>query len=420
MHGYKLFFARTVWLALFCLILLVFLLGIPGTFKVAFSLHPETVAGLKQLGLQSSFPAIYIITLDTITLLVFACFAALIVWRRSDDWMVMFVSLMLLSTAMLYTAPAFEAKVPLLLLALLASFAEICQVAIVYLFPDGRFVPRWMWVVLLPLCVWRPLIWGYDYLPHFFSLKRSGENFFYIPQNTLDLVLFLIVIGIGFIAQVFRYRSRSTPLQRQQTKVLLLGMVLVVVLVGAYVLALNTLPLLQQLSSEALLMRLVSRTINHFALMLIPLTLAFSMLRYRLWDIDTLINRTLVYGTLTGILALVYVGCVIALQMLLRGFTGGSELAIVGSTLTIAILFQPLRRRIQKVIDRRFYRNKYDAVCTIESFSEAMRGEVEMAQLTERLLSVVQETMQPTFVSLWIRKPANQQNKRATRVLPKI
>lgn len=198
------------------------------------------------------------------------------------------------------------------------------------------------------------------------------------------------------------------------------GMILVVVIVGAYVLALNTLPMLQQLSSEALLMRLISRTINHLALMVLPLTITFSILRYRLWDIDTLINRTLVYGTLTGILALVYVGSVIALQMLLRGFTSGSELAIVGSTLMIAILFQPLRRRIQQVIDRRFYRNKYDTVRTLESFSEAMREEVDLDQLTERLLNVVQETMHPTFVSLWICKPENQQNKRVTRVLPKI
>jgi hypothetical protein len=419
-NGYKLFFVRTVWLTLYCLILLVFLLGIPNTFKVALTLHPETVAGLQQLGLQASFPAIYIIALDTIMILVFACFAALIVWRRPGDWMIMFVSLTLLSTAMLYTAPAFEAQVPLLLLALLASFAEICQVALVYLFPDGHFVPRWMWVLLLPLFVWRPLIWAYDYLPNFFSLKRSGENFFYIPQNTLDLELFLLVIGIGFIAQVYRYWRRSTPIQRQQTKLLLLGMILVVVILGAYLLALNTLPTLQQLGSEALIMRLISRTINHLALVVLPLAITFSILRYRLWDIDTLINRTLVYGTLTGILILVYFGCVIALQVLLHGFTGGSELAVVGSTLTTAILFHPLRRRIQQVIDRRFYRSKYDTVRTIESFSEAMSEEVDLTQLTERLLSVVQETMHPTFVSLWIRKSENQQNKRVTRVLTKI
>ncbi len=418
--GYKLVLARSVWLALFCLIFIVYFLGFPEAFKLALSLRPETVVGLEHLGLPASFPGIYTITIDTVTILVFACFAALIVWRRSDDWMVMFVSLTLLSTAMLYTAPAFEAKVPMLILALLAAFAEICQVAFVYLFPDGRFVPRWLWILLIPLFVWRPVIWGFDYLPNFFSLRRSGENFFYIPQDDRDLALVLALLIVGIITQVYRYRYHSTPVQRQQTKWLLLGGAFVILVVGSYVLALNTLPILHQPGSEALLMRLLSRTINHLALMLIPLTLTFSILRYRLWDIDRLINRTLVYGTLTGILALVYFGCVIALQFLLRGFTGGSELAIVASTLAIAILFQPLRRRIQQTIDRRFYRNKYDTVRTLEDFSAAMREEVDLAQLTEQLLSVVQETMQPASVSLWLRQPENQQNKRATRVLPKI
>ncbi len=420
LSGYKLALARAVWLALFCLIFIAYFLGFPEAFKLALSLRPETVIGLERLGLPASFPGIYTITLDTVTILIFACFAALIVWRRSDDWMVMFVSLTLLSTAMLFTAPAFEAKVPMLILALLAAFAEICQVAFVYLFPDGRFVPRWLWILLIPLFVWRPVIWGFNYLPNFFSLRRSGENFFYIPQDDRDLALVLALLIVGIITQVYRYRYHSTPVQRQQTKWLLLGGAFVILVVGSYVLALNTLPILHQPGSEALLMRLLSRTINHLALMLIPLTLTFSILRYRLWDIDRLINRTLVYGTLTGILALVYFGCVIALQFLLRGFTGGSELAIVASTLAIAILFQPLRRRIQQTIDRRFYRNKYDTVRTLEDFSAAMREEVDLAQLTEQLLSVVQETMQPASVSLWLRQPENQQNKRATRVLPKI
>jgi hypothetical protein len=320
---------------------------------------------------------------------------------------------------MLYTAPAFEAKVPMLILALLAALAEICQVAFVYLFPDGRCVPRWLWVLLMPLFVWRPVVWGFDYLPNFFSLKRSGENFFYIPQDDRDLMLVLALLIVGIIAQVYRYRYHSTPMQRQQTKWLLLGGAFVILVVGSYVLALNTVPMLHQLSSEALLMRLLSRTINHLALMLIPLTLTVSILRYRLWDIDRLINRTLVYGTLTGILALVYFGCVIALQYLLHGFTGGSTLAIVASTLAIVILFHPLRRRIQHSIDRRFYRNKYDTVRTLEDFSAAMREEVDLTQLTEQLLAVVQDTMQPVSVSLWLRQPENHQNKRATRVLPK-
>ena len=206
LSGYQLVVARAVWLTLFCLIFVIYFLGFPEAFKLALSLRPETVIGLERIGLPASFPGMYTMTLDTVTLLVFACFAALLVWRRSNDWMVMFVSLTLLSTAMLYTAPAFEAKVPMLILALLAAFAEMCRVAFVYLFPDDRFVPRWLWILLIPLFVWRPVIWGFDYLPNFYSLMLSGENFFYIPQDDRDIALFLMLLLVGIITQIYRYR----------------------------------------------------------------------------------------------------------------------------------------------------------------------------------------------------------------------
>jgi hypothetical protein len=135
----------------------------------------------------------------------------------------------------------------------------------------------------------------------------------------------------------------------------------------------------------------------------IPVAIGIAMLRHRLWDIDIIINRTLVYGTLTGILALVYVGSIFALQSLLRGFTGSDQLAIVGSTLAIAALFMPLRRRIQQVIDRRFYRRKYDAKRIIDAFSSTLRVETDLTQLSEQLVAVVQETMQPAHISLWLR-----------------
>ena len=126
------------------------------------------------------------------------------------------------------------------------------------------------------------------------------------------------------------------------------------------------------------------------------------MLRSRLWDIDVLINRTLVYGTLTISLALVYFGLVFGLQAFVHVLTGQifqSPIAIVASTLAIAALFQPLRRRFQAIIDRRFYRRKYDAQNILVAFSDTLRNEVDL----EQLLSVVEETMQPAHVSLWLR-----------------
>ncbi len=127
---------------------------------------------------------------------------------------------------------------------------------------------------------------------------------------------------------------------------------------------------------------------------------------WRIWADDVLINRTLVYGTLTVILTAVYVGLVIGLQALLRGLIShDSGVAIVISTVAIYFLFQPLRRRIQQVIDRRVYRRKYDAAKVVAAFSATLRQEVDLEQLREHLLAVVQQTMEPAHVSLWLRPP---------------
>ena len=141
-----------------------------------------------------------------------------------------------------------------------------------------------------------------------------------------------------------------------------------------------------------------------FALLVVPVCTYIAILRYRLYDIDVVINRTLVYGTLTATLVGVYVGSIVVLQGLLRALTGQeSQLAIVASTLAVAALFTPLRRRIQSFIDRRFYRSKYDARKTLEAFSVKLRDETDLDALNSELVRVVQETMQPAHVSLWMR-----------------
>jgi hypothetical protein len=138
----------------------------------------------------------------------------------------------------------------------------------------------------------------------------------------------------------------------------------------------------------------------------VPIAIGIAILRYRLYDIDLLINRTLVYGSLTAILAGVYFGGVTATQALFRDLAGQQELpqlVVVVSTLLIAALFTPLRRRIQSFIDRRFYRAKYDARKTLEAFSVKLRDETDLQALCEELVGVVRETMQPAYVSLWLR-----------------
>jgi hypothetical protein len=142
------------------------------------------------------------------------------------------------------------------------------------------------------------------------------------------------------------------------------------------------------------------------ALTLLPIAVGIAILKYHLYDIDLIINRTLVYGFLTTILAGLYFGGVTATEAIFRSLTGQEQqpqLAIVISTLVIAALFNPLRRRIQSFIDRRFYRRKYDAAKTLEAFSAKLRDETDLDALRDDLVGVVRETMQPAHVSLWLR-----------------
>ncbi len=135
----------------------------------------------------------------------------------------------------------------------------------------------------------------------------------------------------------------------------------------------------------------------------IPVSAGVAILKYRLYDIDRIINRTLVYAPLTAMLVALYVGGVVGLQYAFRALTGsGSQLAIVASTLLIAALFNPMRRRVQNFIDHLFYRRQYDAAKTLEAFSAKLRDETDLEQLNADLLSTVRETMQPEHVSLWL------------------
>jgi hypothetical protein len=216
----------------------------------------------------------------------------------------------------------------------------------------------------------------------------------------------LCIVGV----QVYRYRRVSTSRERQQTKWVIFGLSIGVIgFVSFIVLGNAFLP--PALLQSSVITTIVADTIIYGFLLLIPISIAIAILRSRLYDIDIVINRTLVYGSLTGILGALYSGLIIGLESLAGAITSqasGQPVALVISTLAIYALFQPARKNIQALIDRRFYRKKYDAEKTLATFSTILRNEVDLNQLREQLIAVliavVQETMQPAHVSLWLRK----------------
>jgi hypothetical protein len=275
-------------------------------------------------------------------------------------------------------------------------------------FPGGHFVPRWTRWVMVPSLAY----WVFDV---FFPVAPFNP-FFRFPA--LGNVTFLGILGGMVVVQVYRYRRVSTPTQRQQTKWVVYG---VTMGIGGLLLVISIATFfLSSLFPNGSLASLMGSAAVDGLMLLLPLSIGFAVLHSQLWEIDTIINRTLVYGTLTATLALIYVCLVFLLQFLLRGMLNQhTDVAIGGSTLMIAALFQPLRHRIQQVIDRRFYRHKYDAARALAAFSATLRHEVDLNQLREQLVGVVQETMQPAHVSLWLRHP-QQDRKQNTRLLPRI
>jgi hypothetical protein len=259
-----------------------------------------------------------------------------------------------------------------------------------FLFPNGRFVPSWSrWLVpVLPLLQAPSALF-----------PNSGFTMEEIPA-ILGIVPFLAILLVIIGSQVYRFRSVSTPVERQQTKWVVLGvgtgMAVFVVLVAAS----TTLPPSFSTSIWAVIL---PQAVMYAFMLLIPLSIALAVLRYNLWEADALINRTLVYGSLTISLLAVYIGGVILLQALFRAVTGqSSDLTIAVVTLGVAALFNPWRRRVQTFIDRRFYRRKYDATRTLTSFTSRLREESDLDRLTDEMVTVIAQTVQPATVSVWL------------------
>jgi hypothetical protein len=287
----------------------------------------------------------------------------------------------------------------------LLSFVLI--IVTLYLFPDGRFVPRFTRLLALVAVVLVVLSPG---LPEgMLNLPRSPEGI--SVWHWRGTVLGLLGLWCtGLLAQVYRYRRVSGPVERQQAKwaMFILGCFMSII---ALRIVIPSLFLdLPDVWFAAVLLASVPLGIA------LPISIAIAILRYRLYDIDEIISRTLSYGLLTGLLAGVYAGMVLILGQVFGGVgRDPPSWVVAGATLAVAAVFRPAQRRIQAAVNRRFNRRKYDAAKTIDAFGARLRDQVDLDTLAGELLAVTDKTMEPTTVSLWLRPPDEVSKAHAPR-----
>lgn len=393
--------ARLAWLVILLLTIGKIVLGMPlyfadlnqvcmGSEEVCnegYSLTSREVAVLKTAGLQLQTYAKLELGWSFFTLIIWAGVGIFIFILRPNDWLALIASALLI----IYNSSGYELQINSSYPALgpasefLFNFSNALLFLFIGLFPNGRFSPRWMrwyWTGLILL----------NFLP--LSTWVSPGIF-----NAIIVLFWVSFLLLGPYTQIYKYRNLSTTVERLQTKWIVLGFAFfaAAVLIGFS---------LQSLYPENIVAELIYyRLVFDFAGLMIPLSIGISILRYRLWDIDVVIRKTLQYSIVTGLLVLTYFGIVVMLQRILSPLTGSgySPLIIVITTLAIAALFNPLRHRVQNDIDRRFFRKKYDAGQVLEQFAQSARDEVSLEVLTAELSTIIQDVIQPEKVTIWLR-----------------
>ncbi len=333
--------------------------------------------------------------------------AIFLVWLRPRDRTARLLSIGMVGTAAIFNFPA-QTTIEILTLtpieSSMHSFGHILTglsySAALMLFPDGRPIPRWRAPMLIVL--YAPLV----ALTVWLSLSTRGTG-----RPNAILVFFGVVVPIvGVLAQAYRFRTSDDPGRHQQAR-LLFWALLPALGIGVWFLVTNGLGAGDAAQVDrGIAANLPDELFQVFlpVFLLVPIALFLGLIRYRLWDIDRVVNRTLVYGLVTGILLSAYLGVVVLLQRLLQPLTARNDVAVAISTLLAAAAFSPLRRRIQDFVDRRFYRHRYNAQQTVETFSSRLRDQLDLEALAFELRGVVSRTMQPTDLTLLLRDPDGQ------------
>jgi hypothetical protein len=402
LNGRFLLLARALWIALAAIQLLSFAATIPGYFRLAD--HPcaaNCALTLQERHILSGAgiaPHSYVLTLlalKALSVLVAAIMATLLFVRRSHAWLALvaaYVILLIPTATTLDLGPVVTTstqttafRLPLLADIVFGSLQNAAILGLFLLFPRGRFIPRWTWLLLV----------GFLFFIATYTVWPAA-------QNVLSLGWIVFFVGVT-VNIAYRYRRVSSPLEQQQTKWVIAGFVVFMFISLAFWLPPFT-PL------GATIYTPISHITYTLCLIIMPLTFFIAIQRYRLYDIDVLIRRTLIYGAVSVILAATYAISVSGAQFLLLRIGGqrgsASQLTIVVTTLLTAALFLPLRQRIQRLVDRRFYRRHYDAERTLARFGASLRNYMDLDQITSELTDVVDDTMQPAHVSLWLRGSA--------------
>ena len=397
---------RIVWVACAILLFAIYFVGMQPQYNEMrqiclteacrmLTITPEEFQIIQSVGLTMESYALAQMLLEAYLVVIFTGLAFLVFWLRSDTWVGYIISLAFLFLGLVFLAEEVRTMVRLypnlqLLSDILISISVGLLIMLLYLFPDGQFVPRWLrWiaVTLFVILLLDPFV------------NQSGQR---TTSGTM-VIIFVFLVGalLGLYSQIYRYRKVSTPTQRQQTKWVLFGFMSMFTGMMFWAVFAEVAPLSPGLPRLLFYLSLLPQ---YILMGIFPITVVISMMRYRLWDIDLVIRRTLQYAILTGLLILTYFGAVVILQGIISSFTGATNtpMVTVMTTLLIAALFNPLRKRVQNFIDRRFYRKKYDAQQVLAQFAQTAQDETDMVALQAELLRVVQETIQPERVGLWL------------------
>ncbi|MCB0192700.1 MAG: AAA family ATPase [Anaerolineae bacterium] len=400
LNGLQLIIARTVWIGTTVLAIAMFSSGIVPLAVYIRSLSPETVAVLESLDLSITFYTWYIIVWEVIFALVFVTVGVVIFWRKSNDWMAMLVSLALIAFGVTEgsVGGALEQAQPgwYWPVETLQAVGVFTILIIFFLFPTGRFVPRWTHTLAI---IWAGvvLVWLFNQdAPFNYLYGQTAEK-----TPLLSFIWTFCWFGTGVVAQVYRYRRISNPVQRQQTKWVLFGFIIAFGAGIARFLPPAIVPALRQPVYRDTFDFLVGGPLGALLVVALPITIGFAVLRYRLWDIDPLLSLTTVYLMFIGLMGFIYIGIVGLAQWAFLTLTGGTSLdndiyrgLLFSVTLVMAVASYPLFRRINAFIDRLFYRQRVDFQQAFIAFSRDVRLIIDLQPLltfiVERTTAILQ------------------------------